>query len=62
MSDRTHNNNDLLKNEHTRIRRAWVDRAVAIVRQRLERDTEAPAREPPRQQGHLTVIRGGREG
>jgi len=62
MSDpTTDNNNEDLRNEDTRIRRAWVDQAMAIARKRLERDLDIPAREPaPRPR--LTVVRSGREG
>ena len=41
MSDRTNNNNDLIKNEDTLTRRDWVDRAVASVRRHLERKYSA---------------------
>jgi len=46
MSDRTDNNNELIRNEDTLNRRAWVERAVASVRRRLERDADRPARAP----------------
>ena len=36
MSDRD-DNDDLIKNPETRTRRAWVERALAAVRRRLER-------------------------
>lgn len=44
MSDRDQDDNseDLIRNQETRTRRAWVDRALQGVRRRLESDQGLP--------------------
>jgi hypothetical protein len=60
MSDRD-DNDEIIKNQETRTRRAWVERALAGVRRRLERGEELPAgsqeADPPR----LYVVPPGRK-
>ena len=57
MSDRN-DSDELIKNEETLNRRAWVDRAIERVRQRLERVPERAADQPKAKRPRLFVIPG----
>ena len=60
MSD-TDDNDDIIKNQETRTRRAWVDRALQSVRRRLNRGEDLPAESEPAERPHLYVVPPGRK-
>jgi len=61
MSDRD-DNDEIIKNEETQTRRAWVERAIASVRRRLERgDGLPPASKETDRAPHLYVVPPNRE-
>jgi hypothetical protein len=55
----TDQQDDIIKNQDTRTRRAWVSRAVDGVRRRLERGEGIPPADPERPR--LTVVRNTRK-
>ena len=60
MSDRD-DNDDIIKNQETRSRRAWVDRALRSVRRRLEKGEDLPAENEPAECPRLYVVPPGRK-
>lgn len=60
MSDRD-DNDDLIKNQDTKTRRAWVDRALRSVRRRLEKGEAIPKAPEPADRPHLHVVPSGRK-
>lgn len=57
MSDKDeHEHDDIIRNQETRKRRAWVKRAVEGVRRRLEQGEGIPKTAPPERPSHLTVV------
>lgn len=61
MSDRD-DNDEIIKNQETRTRRAWVDRALQSVRRRLDRGEELPAESEPAERPRLYVVPPGGKG
>jgi hypothetical protein len=61
MSDRD-DNDDIIKNEDTLTRRAWVDHALRSVRRRLEGGEDLPAENEPAERPRLYVVPPGRKG
>ena len=59
MSD--DDNDEIIKNQDTVTRRAWVDRALASVRRRLEGGEEMPAESEPADRPRLYVVPPGRK-
>ena len=55
MSDRD-DNDEIIKNQETRTRRAWVDRALQSVRRRLDKGEELPADSEPAERPRLYVV------
>ena len=60
MSDRD-DNDDIIKNEETLTRRAWVDRALRSVRRRLEGGEGLPSENEPAERPQLFVVPPGRK-
>ncbi len=60
MSD-TDDQDEIIKNQDTVRRRAWVDHALASVRRRLESGEELPAESEPEDRPQLYVVPPGRK-
>lgn len=56
MSDRDDNEN-IIRNQDTAARRAWVELALESVRRRLQTDDESPAADSPAERPSLFVVR-----
>lgn len=52
---------DIIKNQETRTRRDWVERALASVRRRLERSEDPPSESEDPGRPHLYVVPPGRK-
>ena len=54
-------NDALIKNQDTKTRRAWVDRALQGVRRRLEKGEDLPSAPEPADRPYLHIVPSGRK-
>jgi hypothetical protein len=60
MSDRDDDNANLITNQDTLARRAWIERAMQSVRRRLKLDSEAAPEQDPPGKPRLHVVPSGK--